>query len=137
MTLREIIEKFASLRVDEQRCNSDQYHELVFYREQIDEWHRIAVNVFGPAEKAAGEKPTKDHLHLTRDYGGIWAGQTLFKKRFKDATVLAMFWPWEDGIHATLKIALLEKETPEVALSAPLTRFGFTRIRARLGKWLF
>jgi hypothetical protein len=109
MTLHEIIEKCRMLGVDEERYSSDRYHELVFYQEEIDKWKIVLSGVLGPAIKPGGEKPTKDHERLTKEYGGIWSDQTLFKGEFEGVTVIAMFWPWEDGIHVTLKMALLQK----------------------------
>ncbi|UCG81111.1 MAG: hypothetical protein JSV60_02160 [Desulfobacterales bacterium] len=137
MTLREIIERCSMLTVDEVRCEGDKYRELVFCGEDIDEWHRIFADVLGPAVKPAGKKPTKDHWRLTKDYGGVWAGQTLFKKEFEDGTVIAMFWPWQDGIHVTLKMALLEKQKSGVKLSVPIARVPFAGLRAWLEKSLF
>ncbi len=136
MTLREIIERCRMLGVDEERCKSDEYSELVFYKKDIDQWYKIFADVLGPAVKPAEKKTKREHLHLTKDYGGIWAGQTLFRKAFKDVTVIAMIWPWEDGIHATLKMALLETEKSEVKLSARRARSPFAGLRARLGKGL-
>jgi hypothetical protein len=48
-----------------------------------------------------------------------------------------MFWPWQDGIHATLKMALSEKEKPGVKLSARKGEGRFAGLRTRLGKGLF
>lgn len=136
MTLREIIERCRMLEVDEERCHSDEYHELVFYTQEIDAWQKIMAEVLGPAVKPPGKKPSRDHLRLTEDYGGIWADQTLFKKDFNEVTVIAMFWPWQDGIHATLKMVLLERPQPELKLSAPMARVPDTGLRAWIGKTL-
>ena len=38
----------------------------------------------------------------------VKAGQTLFKKDFEGHSIIAMFWPWQDQAHTTLKIALLK-----------------------------
>ena len=95
------------LSVYEERCITDEYGELVLYNKEINEWNKILADILGPAIKPAGAKPTKDNLHLTKDYGGIWVDQTLFKKEFDDVTVIAMFWPWGDDIHTTLKMTLL------------------------------
>ena len=35
-----------------------------------------------------------------------------FKKEFDNGIVIVMFWPWSDGVHITLKIALLNKYNP-------------------------
>jgi hypothetical protein len=137
MTLKQIMERCHMLGVNEQRHRGDAYHELVFYQAEIDQWTKIFSGIFGPAVKPEGAKPTKALLELTRDYGGIWPGQTLFKKDFDDVTVIAMFWPWQDGIHATLKMALLEKEQLEVTPSSQRTVFGLAGLRVRLGKILF
>lgn len=109
MTLKEIIEACSRLSIFDKRIISDQYHELVFYNKEIDEWNKIFTVIFGPALKPAGAKPTRDDSRLTKDYGGIFANQTLFKKKFDDITVIAMFWPWQDNIHITLKMVVLEK----------------------------
>ena len=109
MTLREIIQRYSQLSVYEQRYITDEYSELVFYNKEINEWNKIFADILGPAIKPAGVKPTKDDLYLTKDYGGVYGNQTLFKKEFAGVFMIAMFWPWQDGIHTTLKIARLKK----------------------------
>ncbi|MBL7196503.1 MAG: hypothetical protein ISS47_00235 [Candidatus Omnitrophica bacterium] len=109
MTLKEIIDKCSELEVSEKRCISNEYDELVFYNKQTDEWNKIFTDILGPAIKPAGVKPTVDDLDLTKDYGGIYENQTIFKKDFDDVSVIAMFWPWQDNIHTTLKVVLLKK----------------------------
>lgn len=108
--LKEIIEKCGMLSVCEQRCITDEYTELVFFNKELDKWNKIFVDIFGQAIKPTGVKPTEDNLRLTKDYGGIHDNQILFEKKFDDVTVIAMFWPWQDNIHTTLKMALLRKE---------------------------
>jgi len=109
MTLKEIIEKCSKLGVYERRYVTDDYDGLVFYNRELDKWNKIFTAILGPSIKPAGVKPTKDDLRLTKDYGGINDNQTLFKKGFDDATVIAMFWPWQDGVHATLKMVSLKR----------------------------
>ena len=105
--LKEIIEKFSTLNVYEKRCVTDKYCELVFYTKDIDKWDKIFTEIFGQAIKPAGTKPTKDDLRLTQDYNGVNTNQTLFKQEFGATMAIAMFWPWQDGIFTTLKIAVL------------------------------
>ena len=109
MTLKEIIEKCGTLPTCEERCIGDEFCEIVFYSKDTDEWNKIVADFLGHAIKPAGMEPTEDDRYLTRDYGGTWPNQTVFKKDFGDVTVIAMFWPWQDGIHTTLKIALSKK----------------------------
>jgi hypothetical protein len=109
MRLKEIIKKCDTLSIDEERRMSDEFCELVFYNKDTDEWNKIFADILDHAVKPAGIEPTEDDQYLTKDYGGILFGQTLFKKEFDDATVIAMFWPWQDGLHTTLKMVLLKK----------------------------
>ena len=110
MTLKGIIEKCNRLGVFDTRFITDEYVELVFYSKEIDEWHRIFVDFLGPATKPPGIEPTQDDIRLTKDYGGIWGNQTLFKKDFGDSTIISMFWPWQDNTHTTLKTVLFKRE---------------------------
>ena len=107
--LKEIIEKCSRLKVDESRSVAEDYAELVFFNKEISEWNKILVDALGPAIKPAGTEPTEEDLRLTEDYGGIHDSQTLFKKEFDGFTVIAMFWPWQDNEHTTLKMAALKK----------------------------
>ena len=109
MTLKEIIKKCSMLSTYGELQITDEYGELVFYNKEIDGWSKIFVDILGPPIKPAGIEPTKYDLHLTKDYGGIFGNQILFKKEFADVTVIAMFWPWQDNIHTTLKIVLFKK----------------------------
>ncbi|MDB4349505.1 hypothetical protein OAA99_00965 [Omnitrophica bacterium] len=109
MILEKIIKRCDALSVYEERCASDEYYEIVFYTKDTDEWNKIFINVFGHPIKPAGARPTKHDLRLTKNYKGVYDNQTLFKKEFDDVTVIAMFWPWEDGNFTTLKMAVLRK----------------------------
>jgi hypothetical protein len=108
--LKQIIERFNNLAIYEQRYLSDDYDELVFFNKEIAEWMGIFTDILGPAIKPKGVKPTQTDLLLTKDYGGILDNQTLFKKKFDDVTVFAMFWPWQDNVHTTLKVVFLKKK---------------------------
>lgn len=109
MTLKEILQQHIKLDIEEERCISDDYVWLVFPNKEIDEWNKAFNNIFGPAVKAAGVAPNEKDLSLTKNYGGIRRNQTLFKKEFDEATVIAMFWPWQDNIRTTLKMVLVKK----------------------------
>lgn len=136
-TLKEIIERCGPLEVEERRHQDETYCELVFYNREIDAWHTVFSETLGAPVKPAGRKPTKELVRLTQAYGGIRTGQTLFVREFEDVIVMAMFWPWEDDKHTTLKMALLKKEKEEAAPSAPKARPRFAALRTALGKVLF
>ena len=106
--LKEIMEKCSGLNIDEQRSITDEYAEVVFLNKEIGAWRKVLTDVLGPEIKPAGVKPSENDQDLTKDYGGIHQNQTLFKKTFDEKTVVAMLWPWQDGIHTTLKMTLVK-----------------------------
>jgi len=109
MELREIIEKYKTLNIYEERFVADDYYEIVFYTKDNDQWSKLCVEILGPAAKPAGTAPSKEDSKLTQKYGGVRESQTLFKKQIGDTIVLAMFWPWQDEVRTTLKVAFIAK----------------------------
>ena len=107
MTLKEILDQSKNLEIFEKRDITDKYAELVFLTRDAEKWEQFLSGVLGPAVKVTGNKPEKEDLNLTKTYGGIRIGQSLFKKKFDKITVIAMLWPWQDKNHTTLKLALL------------------------------
>jgi len=108
MMLKDILSKISHLNINEKRTISDEYSELVFLNKDIDELCKIFTGIFGEPQKKQGVKPSKDILSLTKDYGGVWQDQTLFKKADSENTIIAMLWPWQDNMHTTLKIAAIK-----------------------------
>lgn len=109
MKLEKILEKCRHLEIYEQRSRNDDYCEIVFFSRDAGQWDRILTGILGTARKSAGDAPSEADLALTRHTGGIRLDQTLFEKEFEQGTVIAKFWPWQDGLHTTLKMALLLK----------------------------
>lgn len=109
MTLKAIIDKCSMPGVHEVRHITDDYGELVVHNSRIAEWDKILGDFLGPPKKPAGVEPSEDDLQMTKDYGGIWINQTLFKKEFEKFTLIAMYWPWQDDVHTTIKMAHLVK----------------------------
>ncbi len=109
MELREIIEKFKTLSVYEERFVADNYYEVVFYTKDSDRWIKLFTETLCPAIKPAGIAPSEEDAELTKKYGGIRANQTLFKGVIGNTIVIVMFWPWQDEVRTTLKIAFIAK----------------------------
>ena len=107
MTLEQILLACNKFKIHTKRVISDEYCELVILNEEIDEWSTVLSSILGEAQKPKGMEPTPGDLELTKASGGIRVGQTLFKKEVGDLTIIAKFWPWEDNVHTTLKMALL------------------------------
>jgi len=108
MTLKDILSKISHININEKRTISDEYSELVFLNKDIEELYKIFTDIFGQPLKKQGAKPSKDILRLTKDYGGVWENQTLFQKDNEQSIIIAMFWPWQDSLHTTLKMAAIK-----------------------------
>jgi hypothetical protein len=109
MRLKVILEKLNMLDVYEIRRATDEYVELVFYNEKQKDIDNTLNEMLGPPRKPAGVAPSQDDLGLTEEYGGIWDNQTLFVNECEGNTVMAMYWPWDDEVHTTLRMARLRK----------------------------
>lgn len=106
---REIVELFLKMKVCEQRSIGEGYCELVFYNKDITGWKTVLNDIFGQAVKPEGAKASKEHNSLTEKYGGVFENQVLFKKDFDSFTGILMLWPWQDGLHTTLKMAVVNE----------------------------
>jgi hypothetical protein len=109
MQLREIIDCCSDLKIAEKRCISEDFVELVFHNEEIEEWQRLLTAFLGEPSKPKGQEPSAKDLETTAHTGGIRLEQTLFEKEFENASIIAKFWPWKDLMHITLRMALLQK----------------------------
>ena len=86
------------------RSDSDELFEVVLNKDELEQLSNRLVKVFGepiyPSKKKYPFKPEK----LAEDYGGIMRGQILYYLEQKENPVLAMLWPWQDGVNITLKL---------------------------------
>jgi len=108
--LKELSVRYSALGIYEKRSASDVYCECVFFSKDLPLWQKIFDDVLGPAVKPEKIRPSKEHLALTKEHGGIEANQVLFKKDFDDAVIVAMLWPWGDRQHITVKIAVVKNQ---------------------------
>ena len=109
MQLKEITDCCGNLKISEKRCLTEDFVELVFHNEEIDEWFRIVSAFLGAPTKPEGHAPSEKDLAITSATGGIRLEQTLFEKEYDNGVIIAKFWPWKDKIHTTLRMALLKK----------------------------
>ena len=110
MEIKEVIEKCKTLNVYEERFVADNYYEIVFYTKDNDQWLKLFTELLGPVKKAVGIAPSQEDAELTKKYGGVRENQTLFTKEAGNTIVAAMFWPWQDEVRTTLKIAFIAKQ---------------------------
>ena len=109
MQLKEIIDNCTHLKVVERRCIKDDFIDLVFSNDEISEWKRVLSSYLGKPRKPQGSPPSTSDLAITSKTGGIRVNQTLFEQEFEEGTIIAKFWPWDDGRYTTLRMALLHK----------------------------
>lgn len=107
MSLAPIVAAIAGLPVDEHRQRREQYVELVFFSRDTARWAEALSLHLGPPVKPPGTAPKAEQSQLASAYGGIHANQTLFSGNTNGVRIIAMFWPWQDGLHTTLKLAQL------------------------------
>ncbi len=105
MILKTLQAKCEPLGIKKIKKQKEDYLELVFFAKDIKQWNELFTGLLGPALKPAGQKPSALDLNLTREFRGIRSNQTLFAGKIENAAVLAMFWPWDDRQHVTLKLS--------------------------------
>lgn len=104
--ISEIIAEFPKIKIYESRTVTDKRGEVVFFSADTPTWIEILTAHFGPPAKPAGKAPSENDLLVTADFGSINKNQILFRQDYGDSTMIAMFWPWQDNLHTTLKIIL-------------------------------
>lgn len=107
MKLCDITDCCVHLDVHEKRFDREDLFELVFFQKDVVEWGRILSAFLGKPVKPSGTTPTPKDLEITEGTGSIRVEQTLFEKSFENGVIIAKFWPWKDGHHITLRMALL------------------------------
>lgn len=100
----DILEQIKPLEVREERSRTENYYEAVVFNRDLDQWSAQLEVHLGPAAKPAGQNPSHEVKVLTEGFGGIRKEQIFFYKAFETFAVVAMFWPWGDKQHSTLKM---------------------------------
>ena len=117
MTLQEVMDQCAPLEIQEKRSATSSYWEVVALTKDLDQWIQKLTKLMGPPLKPAGQAPTPYDKSIAQAHGGIFANQILFEKSTDQGKIIAMFWPWSDNQHVTLKLILSgakgsQEETP-------------------------
>ena len=105
MTFPELVEKLKKFPFDEIRKESDGYFEFVLSVKHLLTLYPIFEIYYGVPFKPAGIAPSSTAQDVTKVYGGIQTQQTLYYVRRGSISDCAMIWPWNDGTHATVKMA--------------------------------
>ena len=105
MTFLELIKSLKKLPFDEIRKEYDGYFEFVISVKHLHTVYPLFEAFYGLPFKPAGTAPNPKAQDVTRNYGGIQTQQTLYYADRGPVSDCAMIWPWNDGLHATIKMA--------------------------------
>ena len=103
-SIQELMQRLKNVEYEEIRRESEAYLEAVFKVNAMEEIGLILEEYYGPAFKRAGVKPGREASECTKKYGGMQEEQVLYFRSQEGVSQLAMIWPWQDGVRATVKI---------------------------------
>ncbi len=103
-SIEEVMRKARSISHEETRRESEDYLEMVMYRDSLPDVEGLLLNYFGSAIKPAGREASEEAERLSNAHGGVSKEQTLFHVARDSGSQLAMIWPWADGKRMTVKI---------------------------------
>lgn len=101
----EIVQLIKDNPIEETRAFRQNYFECVVSRDHLRSTLKVLDDFFGAPIKDAESKPTDESNRFSALDGGVRQGQTLYLKLQEDVFFCALIWPWNDGIHTTIKFA--------------------------------
>jgi hypothetical protein len=104
MAFQQIRDDLKSITFDTLRLDCDNRFEAVIVKEEMQKLTTRLESFFGSPAWPSSKQLSFQVRQLIEGFGGITQGQTLYFRDTGDDTVLAMLWPWQDGLHTTLKV---------------------------------
>jgi len=104
MEFNRIKKDVSSISFDTLRVDCDNIFEAVVAKNEVSKLIERLEKFFGPPAWPSKDKLTFQVRQLIDGYGGIMPGQTLYLHNEGSFSVLAMLWPWQDGVRTTVKI---------------------------------
>ena len=86
------------------RLDNVDYFEAVFIKEKLVKLNERLINFFGEPTWPSKDRFTSRMQEAVNDFGGIKDGQTLYFSNDGVNSLFVMLWPWQDGLHITIKI---------------------------------
>jgi hypothetical protein len=111
MVFKSLKQDIKLMAFDSVRRDEADYFEAVFFKQDLIKVVAKVSNALGEILYPSSKSLDKKFENFILEYGGIQKGQSLYCKESGDFIVLAMFWPWQDGEHITLK--LVKKPIPD------------------------
>jgi hypothetical protein len=106
LSFADLVKLLKKLPFDEIRKEYDGYFEFVVSVQHLQQVYPHFEAYYGAPFKPPGMAANAKAQTLTKNYGGIQTQQTLYYAGREDGIAdCAMIWPWNDGKHATIKMA--------------------------------
>ena len=103
-TIEDLMRHVRKIRHEQTRRESEDYLEMVMFRESWNDVLRLFEDYFGAPVKSPGEEPNDEAQRLSDPYGGVAKDQILYHASRDTSSQVAMVWPWSDGKRMTVKI---------------------------------
>lgn len=104
MQFNEIRKELEGVVFDNLRIDDHNYFEAVIVKNELTKLTASLERLFGSPARPSQNRLLLQAQEITKDFGGIRPGQTLYFWNQGEDTVFAMLWPWEDGYRTTVKI---------------------------------
>lgn len=104
MQFSDIREVIKALRLETLRTDCDNYFEAVIVKDELNKLDTRLRQFFGEAAWPSKERLPYQMQQVISGFGGIMPGQTLYYRNEASGDIFAMLWPWQDGLHTTVKI---------------------------------
>lgn len=104
MQFSEVRKELGSITFDSTRIDNGDYLEAVIVKSELEKLTSMLIKLLG-----APKPPSSKAQDLLKDFGGVWAGQTLYISSDGNIDIFAMLWPWADGNHVTLKVGGIDR----------------------------
>lgn len=86
------------------RADTDNYFEGVLIKEELVKLTGILDKFFGAPALPSHNKLSPQIQKIIDSFGGVMSGQALYFWNQGNDAIFAMLWPWQDGLHTTVKI---------------------------------
>jgi len=103
MQFNELIKEIKTVVFEELRKDEDNYFEAVVSNHRLADLTAILEKSFGLPVWPFKNKLTSLMKKAIKDFGDIREGQILYWNE-ENGVVIAMLWPWQDGVGTTVKI---------------------------------
>ena len=104
MPFEQLRSELKGVNFDTLRLDCDNRFEAVIVKDELQKLVSRLELFFGSPAWPSQNRLSFQARQLIEGFGGIMQGQTLYLRDAGKDTVFAMLWPWQDGLHTTVKV---------------------------------